>query len=148
MEAPLRTRLTASEGRRFGMTVGGAFLLLALMTGWRGHTTLMTVFATVGGMLALAGLIFPSHLGPVERSWMRMARAISRVTTPILMGVIYLLVLTPVGVLRRVFDGNPLTHEAADRSYWKSRPADRRRSASLQRQFGWVVPIVWLLSTA
>lgn len=126
--------LTVAQGRRFGLTVGAAFLALAAVIWWRDHLRTAAVFGALGGTLSLAGLLIPQHLGPVERGWMRGAHAISKVTTPVVMGVMYLLVLTPFGVLRRIFSGNPLTHRPGDTGYWKPRPAGRGRG-KLTRQF-------------
>jgi hypothetical protein len=134
VKAASRT-LTAAEGRRFGLTVGGAFLVLAAITWWRGHPTATTVLGTLGGVLALSGLVLPTYLGPVERAWMALAHAISKVTTPIVMGVMYLVVMSPVGVLRRLFGGNPLAHAEQSGSYWRSREPGARRSADMRRQF-------------
>ena len=134
MAAGIPTGLTASQGRRFGLTVGGAFLVFAAFAWWRGHATAMTLLATLGGGLSLAGLLIPTYLGPVERGWMKAAHLISKVTTPIVMGVMYLLVLTPVGLLRRLFGGNPMVHAPAQGSYWRSRP-EGRRAGNLTRQF-------------
>ena len=128
-------RLTAAEGRRFGLTVGGAFLVLAAITWWRAHPRAMMVFGSLGGVLSLAGLVVPTYLGPVERAWMKLAHIISKVTTPIVMGVMYLGVLFPVGVLRRRFAGNPMVHAEREHSYWRSRETGSRRSASMRRQF-------------
>lgn len=128
-------RLTRSEGRRFGLTVGLAFLVLASISAWRGHALVPAILGTLGGALALAGLIMPTYLGPVERAWMGLAHAISRVTTPIVMGVMYFLVVTTLGLLRRAFGGNPLTQRAHGAGYWQPRPPGRRRSGSMQRQF-------------
>ncbi len=50
------------------------------------------------------------------------------------MGVMYLLVLTPVGLLRRTLGGNPMVHTPEGGSYWKSRPAGSR-AGNLTRQF-------------
>jgi hypothetical protein len=126
--------LTAAQGRRFGLTVGGAFLVFAAIAWWRGHPIATVVLATPGGLLAAAGLLIPTHLGPVERGWMKLAHLISKVTTPIVMGVMYLLVLTPVGLLRRLFGGNPMVHQLSGASYWKPRPAGRR-AGDITRQF-------------
>jgi hypothetical protein len=131
----IRTRLTASEGRRFGLTVGAAFLLFAGIAWWRAHPTVSTVLGSLGGVLALAGLLIPTFLGPVERGWMGLAHLISKITTPIVMGVMYLFVLTPVGFMRRRLGGNPLVHASVERSYWRTRPENARRTASLSRQF-------------
>jgi len=133
--AGVPARLTPREGRRFGLTVGGAFLVLAAIGWWRGGGIATNVFATLGGVLGVAGLAIPTHLGPVERAWMGLAHAISKITTPIVMGIMYLVVLTPIGLLRRNLGGNPLTHGLEHDGYWKSRPAGKRQSASLERQF-------------
>jgi hypothetical protein len=127
--------LTAAEGRKFGLTVGVAFLVFAGIAWWRGHPTTSTVLGGLGGVLALAGLIIPRQLGPVERAWMGLAVLISKVTTPIVMGVMYLGVLLPVGWLRRRLGGNPLVHAEQDHSYWRTRPVGSRRSMSMRRQF-------------
>ncbi|MEO8194714.1 MAG: hypothetical protein ABI681_12760, partial [Gemmatimonadales bacterium] len=63
--------------------------------------------------------------------------ALSRVTTPIFMSIVYFVVLTPIGLLRRSFGSNPLVHDAVGGSYWKPRAkidpdAARRR---MERQF-------------
>jgi hypothetical protein len=131
----IRARLTPSEGRRFGVTVGTAFLVFAAIAWWRGHQTISVVLASLGGTLALAGLIIPTQLGPIERAWMAVAHAISKVTTPIVMGAMYLLVLTPVGLLRCRLGGNPLVHDLNERSYWRPRQENARRSANMSRQF-------------
>jgi hypothetical protein len=135
MAARVSARLTAREGRRFGLTVGGAFLFLAGITWWRGHPTPTVVLGLLGGSLALAAVVLPTRLGPVERAWMALAHAISRVTTPIVMAVMYFAVLTPVGLLRRGFAPNPVRHEAGAAGFWKQRPVGSRRSGSLERQF-------------
>jgi hypothetical protein len=66
---------------------------------------------------------------------MSFAQAISKVTTPVVMGAMYLLVLTPAGSLRRIIGGNPLVHQRGSHGYWRERPLGARRSKSMQRQF-------------
>ena len=134
MATGVPTRLTAAQGRRFGLTVGGAFAVLSAITWWRGHVWTMYAFGSLGGLLILAGLVVPTYLGPVERAWMGFAHAISRVTTPIVMSVIYFLVLTPVGLIRRMTAGNSLVHQEAASGFWRQRAAGSRRS-NMERQF-------------
>jgi hypothetical protein len=135
MAERISARLTSAQGRRFGLTVGGAFLAIAGLMWWRGHPSAATVLSLVGCGLSLAGLTIPTRLGAVDRAWMALAHAISRVTTPILMAVIFLLVLAPIAWLRRTIGGNPLVHATAAQSYWKPRAAGNRRSKSLKHQF-------------
>jgi hypothetical protein len=125
-------RLTAAEGRRFGLTVGLAFLAFAALVAWRGHPNVATTLGGLGALLVVAGLVVPQRLGPVQRGWMAFALAISKVTTPIVMGVVYFLVVTPTGILRRTFGRNPL-RPRADGSVWFTRSAEDR--GDLTRQF-------------
>lgn len=127
--------MTAGAGRRFAFTVGAAFLVFAGIGAWRGGGGATIVFAALGSMLGVAGLVAPTRLGPVERAWMALAHAISKVTTPIVMGAMYFVVLTPVGIVRRALGGNPLVHRRQGPGYWQARPEGARRSASLERQF-------------
>ena len=134
MAAGIPTRLTAAQGRRFGLTVGAAFAVFAGIAWWRGHPTTATVLGIPASLLLVAGLLIPTYLGPVERGWMKLALVISKVTTPVVMGGMYLLVLTPVGVLRRALGGNPMAHAPGRRGYWQQRPQGQR-AGNLQRQF-------------
>ncbi len=88
-------RLSGAEGRRFGLTVGGAFLLLAALAWWRGRPLGLAVFATLGALLVLSGFAVPTRLSPIFRAWMALAQGLSRITTPLFLGVIFFLVLTP-----------------------------------------------------
>ncbi len=126
-------RLTASDGRRFAFTVGLAFLVLGGLVALRGTRGLAFASAALGGALVAAGVLVPRHLGGVQAFWMKLARLISRVTTPVFMSIVFLLVMTPVGILRRLVARNSLVHEEKDGSFWKSTDANRVRS--MERQF-------------
>ncbi len=139
MAGSLPARLTPREGRKFGLTVGVAFLVLAAIVLWRDKTTAATVLGILGGVLVIAGLLIPTRLGPVRRAWMGLAHAISKVTTPIIMGVIYFLLITPIGLVRRNVGKNPLVRrlgspELAPEGYWVTRKPGERRS-DLARQY-------------
>lgn len=125
--------LSAREGRKFGLTVGGAFLVLGGLLWWR-HRPAAPYLGGLGAALALAGLVVPTYLGPVQRGWMALAHAISRVTTPIFMAIVYFVVLTPIGLVRRAFGGSALEHRANEGSYWVTRPSGQAQ-AGMERQF-------------
>jgi hypothetical protein len=126
-------RLTPAEGRKFGLTLAAAFGVLAAIAWWRGREYAPIVLGTLAGLFLLGGALVPSRLGPVQRGWMGMAHAISKVTTPIFMGVVYFLVITPAGVLRRLFGGNSLRSATKQASGWVDRRTTPR--GDLTRQF-------------
>lgn len=135
MATGIPARLSAREGRRFAWTVGAAFLVLAALLRWRDVAPLAVAIPTVlGAALGLAGLLAPGSLTGVHRAWMGLARVISRVTTPLFLGLTYFLVITPIGLLRRTLGRHPLVVPLDEDSYFVRRPEGRRRG-NLERQF-------------
>ncbi len=51
------------------------------------------------------------------------------------MGVVYFVVLTPVGLLRRAFGHNAIVRNAANGSYWVDRRAEAAQKTGMERQF-------------
>ena len=124
-------RLTPAEGRKFGVQVGLAFLALAAFVWWRGKVGVAPWLGGLGVALLLAGLAVPGLLGPVYRAWMGLALAISKVTTPILMAIIYFVVITPIGLLLRVLGKDPLSGGGR----WMARPVGAPDPKRMERQF-------------
>jgi hypothetical protein len=81
------------------------------------------------------GIMLPGTLVPVRRAWMGMAVKISKVTTPIFMGVVYFGVLTPAGVTRRMFGRGPMRPRPKGSSRWVVRDSQRRPPEDMQHQF-------------
>ena len=124
---------TTRDLRAFAFTVGGAFVALGVLLQLRGRAAAPGVLA-LGAALALAGLVVPSRLGPLHRAWMSLALAISRVTTPIFIGAVYFLVLTPLGVAMRLLGRRPLARPRDATSFWVAR-AEGERKSDMTRQF-------------
>ena len=134
MERRVPARLTPAEGRKFAFPVGGVFLLLAGVFCWRDHLLASRITGSLGGLLVVAGALIPGKLGPVYRAWMGLAVLISKVTTPIFMALVYFLVITPTGLVRRTVGSSQIAHRPEEGSYWKRREEGRRKSR-LERQF-------------
>ena len=137
MATPARPRLTRHDGMMFAFTLAAAFSLLSVLFAWRRRTAPAEATFAIGVLLLLAGMLMPTSLGPVKRAWMGLGHAISTVTGPIVLGLIYYVALTPIGYLRRTFGKSPLARDRSAGSYWiprAGRAADERRRA-LERQF-------------
>ena len=118
------------ELRAFAFTVGGAFVALAVVSAWRGRVASATIAAGLGATLVVLGVAAPRRLGGVHRQWIALAHALSRVTTPVFMGIVYFGVLTPLALVLRIVrrrGGRPET-------LWARRAPGARRS-DLRRQF-------------
>jgi len=128
-------RLTAAEGHKFAFPVGIAFGVLAGVALWRGHPRVGTVLAALGGVLLVAGLLVPTRLGPVQRGWMAMAHLISRVTTPIFLGIVFFVVFAPIGLVMRLFGRRVLERAPVGGTWWVARAPEARQRGDMERQF-------------
>jgi hypothetical protein len=133
LEERVPARLSPAEGRRFGLLVGGALLVLAGVLWWRGRLSVASTAGGLGVLLVAAGLIIPGRLGPVHRAWMAFGLALSKVTTPVFMGLVYFLVFTPTGALMRLFGRNPIAPNRRQATFWVARTTGPR--SDMERQF-------------
>ena len=125
----------AKQGRRFGLTVGGAFVALTVVLLWRRHEVAASVTGALGAVLILGAIVVPRWLLPIERAWMAMAHAISKVTTPLILGIVYFLVVAPIGVVMRMLGRNPLLHGVRGGGFWFDRSLEETKRGGLDRQF-------------
>ena len=123
-----------SEGRKFGLQVGIAFLVIGGLFWWRQRIMLAAAMGVIGGLLLLSGMVIPTRLGPVQGAWMGLAHAISKVTTPVLMGITYFVVLVPIGLVMRLFGRDPLWPAIRGGTFWANR-GDAGQRGDLTHQF-------------
>jgi hypothetical protein len=120
--------------RSFGLSVGGVCLLLASWLWWRGSDTTWMIFASVGVVLAVSGAVAPSLLRGPNKVWWRFAQVLGFINSRIILGLFFALVLTPVGIVMRVFGRNPL-HAMRGPTNWGVYPSRIRNPRHYERMF-------------
>jgi hypothetical protein len=124
-----------TEDRKFVSTVGAAFAVLSAVFLWRGKVVAAIVAGALAVGLALLGLMAPAAVGPVRSAWMAGAHALSRVTTPIILGIVYFLVLTPIALTRRWVGRQSLGPPRTSDTFWVTREPAARPPEDMRRQF-------------
>lgn len=120
--------------RSFGRSVGSACVVFAAVAWWRDHPLLSTTLAVVGGVLLAFALVAPAALRVPNRIWWRFAQVLGWINTRIILSAFFFLVLTPVGIVMRLFGRNPL-YPGDSRSGWSSYPARRASPKHYERMF-------------
>ena len=88
-------------------------------------------------LLLAVGVIRPSTLSWPTQWWMALAAVLNRVSSTIILSIIYFAVITPTGLYNRLRRRDSL-QRAIDRraaTYWTDREADAARANNLRRQF-------------
>jgi hypothetical protein len=123
--------------REFGLIVGGMFVLLSSWWIYRGKFPhVYTVTLPLGLLLVLLGSVFPRALVWPNRVWMALAEVLSFISTRLILAVVYFLVLTPIGVIKRLSGWDPLHRRAAaSESYWRPYSERQRDPRHYEKMF-------------
>ena len=120
------------SNRSFGILFFIVFLLIAFFPLIDGGT--IRVWSLVISIIFLIlGLINSKLLTPLNLAWIKFGELLGKVIAPIVMGIIYFFVITPIGLLMRILGKDLLnTKLSSNRSYWIKR---EKNIGSMKRQF-------------
>ena len=123
--------------REFGLIVGGVFVLLGGWWLYRGKLiSVAHVSLPLGALLILLGLLWPRALVLPSKAWMLLAQGLSFVMTRIILGLVFFLVVTPIGVVKRLSGWDPLSRRGQrSASYWKPYSERQRNPRHYEKMF-------------
>ena len=122
--------------REFGLVTGGIIAcLFGLFFPWMFDVAIPYWPWAVGGVLALWALIAPDTLRRVYRIWMRFALILSRITTPLIMGLVYCLVITPVAFIMRIMGKDPMARRFDEKAESYRIPSKKPPKNQMERPF-------------
>lgn len=130
------TEIKMGSERSFGLVFAAVFLIIALspLTGDGG----VRIWAlAVGGAFAVAALAAPDILRPLNRLWFRLGLVLNKIVSPIVMGIIFFLTVTPIALIRRARNGDPLKQklEPDAETYWMAVDPEHAARSSMKKQF-------------
>ena len=128
--------VTGSTNRSFGFTFAIVFTILALWPLVRGRS--MRGWALiVAAVFFLAALAVPRVLEPLSRLWFWFGSVLHACINPIIMGLVFFITVTPIGLVRRLLGQDPLQLRF-DRdavTYWIERHPPGPSPDTMPRQF-------------
>lgn len=127
---------TKKDLRDFGLVVGIFFVILGALFWWKGKP-FYPYFLEIGTFLIFFGLAFPVVLKPIQKVWMTVALLIGSVMTRVILLVLFYLVITPIGIISRLF-GNKFLDLKIDKSansYWIKRPQESYDKERYEKQY-------------
>ena len=122
--------------RSFGLVFAALFAAIAFLPLLKAGGTRWWSLAVAVALLALA-LLSPAVLKPLNLIWFKFGLLLGRVTTPIMMGLLYALTVVPIGIFLRAtgHDLLRLKRRADLKSYWIERDPSPNANGSMRRQF-------------
>ena len=129
-------KTTGSSDRSFGIVFCVVFLVIGLYPLLSGQFPRMWALGTSVAFFVIA-LAKPTILSPLNKLWTEFGLLIHKVINPVVMAVVYFVVVTPIGLLMRVFSKDPLRlrFEPLAKSYWIDRTPPGPPPESFTNQF-------------
>ena len=121
-----------SSNRSFGIVFFVFFLLVSLWPLLNDNP--IRIWPLVIAIIFLIlGLLNSKFLTPLNRSWIKLGELLGRVVYPIVMGLVYFVILTPIGLFMRLIQKDLLrTKFSKTNSYWIKR---EKNIGTMKRQF-------------
>ena len=129
-------KVEIGSNRDFGLVFAVVFAIVAALPLKSGGEPHWWAAGTSGALLLLA-LCWAETLNPLNRLWFLIGLVLHRVVSPLVMGLLFFLTVTPVGLLMRATgkDTMRLKRNPAAVSYWIPRAPHSPAPEAMRRQF-------------
>lgn len=125
------------QEREFGLIVGSVFALLGLWWIYRGKFAGFNLFViSLGLTLVLLGAVFPRALVYPNKAWMKLAEVLAYISTRVILAIVFFLILTPIGIIKRATGWDPLNRREGSRdSFWRPYSERQRNPRHYEKMF-------------
>lgn len=111
------------SNRSFGIFFFIIFFVGSVYFWYINVTILSTILLVISIAILLSALLYPSFLTPLNRAWFRLGLALSIIISPIVMGIIYFLIFTPIALTLKCIGRDELKLRTNKQStHWQKRP--------------------------
>lgn len=129
-------RVTGAQARKTAAVVAAVLLSIAAWNFYRGRTTVVIIFGSLGALLVIMGLFIPSASRLFHVGWMRFAAALGYVNSRILLTLMFYGAITPYGFVSRLVGRDPLRRRGKKlESYWIERKTSKQAREQFERLF-------------
>ncbi len=123
------------ELRKFGITIGGILLVIALVAFWKEWLFFSTIIsiAVFGLLLVFLGIVQPNLLKKLNKVWMSFAIILGSVVSRIILAIVFFIIVTPISLFAKAL-GKKFYFSYKDQkqqSYWIMR--DKSKSINYER---------------
>ena len=124
------------SNKKFGLFFASIFTIVSAYCFIESIHTTAWIFFGLACIFALIGLLKPKILQPLNKLWMRFGLLLGMIVSPIVLGVIFFVMFTPIGLLMRFFGRDELRLKVRGApSFWKVREPSGPASDSFKNQF-------------
>ena len=128
----MNKKVWMSSNRSFGLVFFAFFLIIGLWPIFEYED--IRIWSIIAAFIFLIlGILDSKYLTPLNRFWMKFGLFLGKIISPIVMGIVFFLVVTPIGIIMKIFRKDLLNIKyKKNQSYWVYR---KNKFGSMKRQF-------------
>lgn len=124
------------KNKNFGFFVVIILFITSIVFYYNDKHTISIILITVGSIAFAISLLFPKILYPFNKLWMLFGWLIGLVITPIIMGIIFFLIFTPISVFMKLVGRDELALKNTNKhSFWRNRIYKKEINSSFYKQY-------------
>ena len=128
--------LKLPSNKDFGIFFSLIFFIISIYVFTINKIILFYIFLSLFSLTLIFTIFKPSLLKPFNKLWMLLGYLMGRIMNPIVMGIIFFLMITPIAVISRIFKRDELLiKNKYRRSMWKQRSEKHITPESFDNQF-------------
>jgi len=124
------------SNRKFGAFFATVFVIAGAYAWWSAGASFAIALLVLAAVFGTLTLVRPGLLAGLNRAWWLLGQLLGRIVSPVVLGVLLFLVITPVAVVTRAFGRDALwLRKRPVRSHWKERTPVGPSPESFKNQF-------------
>jgi Saxitoxin biosynthesis operon protein SxtJ len=127
--------ITNKQLRSFGLTVGGIFALIGFWPVLLRAQNPRWWAVVLAACLLVPAVVFPTILFWPHKGWMAIGHILGWINTRIILGIVFYLVVTPLGLIRRWLGKDPMGRNLGPDLKTYRIPRTSRPASHLKRQY-------------
>ena len=130
------SEIVLPSNKKFGLLFTTVFSLLGTYFYLLDKTNIYLIFFNLALLFLLLSIFKPNILKPLNQLWMFLGFIIGKVISPLVLGVIFFGIFTPISIFMKCFGRDELRLKLVSRkSHWKRVNLGRSHVESFKNQF-------------
>ena len=125
------------SNKKFGLLFAAIFLALALYANSKNEATfIIGLLLLISGFFLISSFFYQTLLTPLNKAWFMLGLALGKVVSPIVLGIIFFGLITPIALIARLIGRDELKLKRPKKSsYWSEPIGSNSDADSFKNQF-------------